>query len=187
MNEPTDDAALQAFARIIDQVQLALRTKVAGGIGPLSDRPQSWGFVSWDTAEVMRELRLARSATQARRPTFLECGSGLGFVGAMAAELGFKVTGIEISPAYIDVSRTLFPTLAIEQADLETFEGYDKFDVVYYYCPFADDAVAATFERRVEKSLKSGGIIIANRKLTHDHEGFDTLHTDGLSFVLKKQ
>jgi len=182
---------LEAVAAVLDAVQAAYRDRVAGGIRRLPGRPESWGFVGARTTDVLTQLRIARRAAKARSPRFLECGSGFGFVTALARELGFTVTGIEIVPAWIQTSRQLFPSVPIEQADLLTFDRFGEFDVVYYYGPFADDAVQAAFERRIEAALPPGGLILANRKVTRDWEttgAFDLLWTDGLlTFVLQKK
>jgi hypothetical protein len=63
-------------------------------------------------------------------------------------------------------------------------------DVIYYYGPFADDAIQASIERRVEEDLRRGPIVLANRKLTHDWRAsgdFDLLTTDGsMSWAFRK-
>lgn len=172
---------LEAVAALLDSIQDSLRDRIAGGIGRLEDRPESWGFVGMPMLQALAMLRLARDTTPAPSPRFLECGSGFGFVAALARELGFAATGIEIVPEYIEVSRRLFPSVHVEAADLLTFDRVGDFDVVYYYCPFEDDDVQARFERRIEAALRPGGIILANHKITHDWQdrnAFDLLWTD---------
>jgi SAM-dependent methyltransferase len=178
-----------AMAAVLDAIQDSLRDRIAGGIGPLEGRPESWGFVGGHTAEVVEQLLLARRSTSARRPRFLECGSGFGFVAALAKELGFAVTGVEVEPSYVELSRRIFPAVPVEEADLRTYDRFAEFDVVYYYAPFADDETQARFERRVEAALLPGAILVANRKLTHEwRDTFDLLspgETNG--WVLRKK
>src|ERR1019366_9623905 len=84
-------------------------------------------------------------------------------------------------PKYIELSRRFFPAVRIEEADLLTFDRFGDFDVIYYYGPFADDEVQASFERQIEQALRPGEIILANRKVTHDwraSEAYDLLWTD---------
>jgi SAM-dependent methyltransferase len=159
-------------------------------VATLPGRPESWGFVGARTTRVLAQLRLARERTPARSPTFLECGSGFGFVAALAREVGFTVTGIEVVPAYVEHSRRFFPAVRVEEADLLTFDRYGDFDVVYYYGPFADDAVQAGFERRIEEALRPGGIVLASRKVDESWRtrgDFEQLWTDGtLTWAIQK-
>jgi SAM-dependent methyltransferase len=174
-----DDVA--AIAAVLDAIQDSFRDRVVGGLSTLEGRPESWGFVGARTAGVLDQLRVAWSRTPARSPRFLECGSGFGFVAALAREVGFSVTAIEIEPSYIEISRRLFPSVRVEEADLTTFDRFGDFDVIYYYNPFADDEVQARFERRVEAALRPGGIILAIRKVTDDwrRDGAFTLLSTG--------
>ena len=176
---PTD---AEIVTEVLDRFQASLRDRVAGGIGRLQDRPESWSFVGSPVGEVLELLRVARSATPAMSPRFLECGSGFGVVAALAQGFGFKVTGIEVVPEYIELSRQFFQSVRVEQADLLTFDRYGEFDVVYYFAPFADEAVQADFEHRIERSLRPGGIILAKRKASQEWRAggaFDLLWTDG--------
>jgi SAM-dependent methyltransferase len=181
---------LAALVAVLDCVQDALTERLVGGIGTLEGRPESWGFVGARTRHVLEQLQLALRCTSAKRPTFLECGSGFGFVAALARELGFCVTGIEVTPGYVAISRGLFPSVQIEEADLLTFDRFGDFDVAYYFRPFADVAVQGHFERRVEQELRPGGIVLANRKVTHDWKEsgtFEVLSTDdSLFWALRK-
>ena len=180
-----------AVVAVLDSVQDAYRDRIGGGIARLEGRPESWGFAGARTGDVMKQLRCARAATTARSPRLLECGSGFGFVAALAREVGFTVTGVEIHRPYIELSRLLFPAIRVEETDLLTFDRFGEFDVIYYYGPFADDEVQARFERRVEADLRPGGIVLASRKVTDDwqHGGaFELLSTDGShAFVLQKR
>ncbi|HWW02383.1 MAG TPA: class I SAM-dependent methyltransferase [Candidatus Acidoferrum sp.] len=185
----SDDVA--AVAEVLDCVQDSLRNWLIGGIATLKGRPESWGFCGARITNALDQLRVALSATPARSPRLLECGSGFGFIAALARELGFTVTGIEIEPGYIETSRRLFPSVRIEEADLLTFDRYGAFDAVYYYGPFADDEVQARFERRIEDSLHPGGIVLASRKVTHDFResgAFEVLSHDGSqAWVIQKK
>jgi SAM-dependent methyltransferase len=184
-----DDAA--AIAEILDCVQDSLRDWIVGGIVTLKGRPESWGFSGARTTNALAQLRVALGTTPAKSPRFLECGSGFGFIAALARELGFTVTGLEIEPRYIEMSRRLFPSVRIEEGDLLTFDRYGEFDVVYYYGPFAADEVQARFERRIEDALRPGGVILASRKVTldfRDSGAFEVLSHDGsYAWVIQKK
>jgi SAM-dependent methyltransferase len=181
----------EALAAILDSVQDSLRDWIMGGIGRLKARPESWGFSAARVSTALEHLRLARQATPAKRPRFLECGSGFGFIAALARELGFTVTGLEIERRSIKMSRRLFPSVRIEETDLLSFTGYGAFDVVYYYGPFADDNIQTGFERRIEEAIRPGGIILARRKVTFDFRetgAFEVLAHDGsLAWVIQKK
>jgi SAM-dependent methyltransferase len=182
--------AVAAMAAVLDAIQTSFRDRMASGISTLTGRPESWGFVPAPTAYVVDQLRVAWSRTPARSPRFLECGSGFGFVAALAREVGFSVTGIEIEPSYVEISRGLFPSVRVEEADLTTFDRFGDFDVIYYYKPFAEEDRQARFERRVEAALRPGGIVLAIHKVSDDWRrdgAFTLLSTDGArSFVLQK-
>ena len=191
MSLPAPDDA-QVVSAVLDSIQDALRDRFwfSRGVAPLPDRPESWAYVGAHTSRALAQLRLARGATSARSPRLLECGSGLGVLAALAREMGFAVTGVEIDPSYVEMSRRLFPSVSVVEADLLTFDRFAEYDVIQYYGPFVDDAVQARFERRIEEALRPGGVILANRKVTDDWRAgpFDLLHTDGLtSFVLQKR
>src|SRR5947209_5200936 len=98
----TNDA--ESLAALLDGIQASLRDWLAGGIGRLENRTESWGFEGMPAMRALTLLRIARNATPAKSPRFLECGSGFGFVAALAREVGFTVTGIEVVPKYIEIS-----------------------------------------------------------------------------------
>ncbi len=181
----------EALAAVLDAIQDAFRDRIASGVGTLEGRPESWSFVGLRTADLLPQLLLARRTTKARSPRFLECGSGFGFVAALARELGFTVTGIEVEPSYVEMSRRLFPSVRVEEADLLSWDHFGEFDVVYYYGPFADEETQARFERRVEETLRPGAIVLANRKVTEDfleNGTFEVLSKDWANrWVLQKK
>jgi hypothetical protein len=181
---------VEALGALLDSIQDSFRDKVAGGVGRLEQHPESWGFVGMPIMRVFHMLRAARQAVNANSPRFLECGSGFGFIAALARELGFTVRGIEIVSEYIEYSRRFFPAVPVEQADLRTFNRFDEFNVIYYYGPFADDDVQAVFEHRIEEAIRPGGIILANRKVSQEWRtrgDFELLETDhALHWMIRK-
>ncbi len=148
---------------------------LAEGVGTLEGRPESYGFCS-RRAERRRARaappRPARHARPAPRGSS-SAGRGSGLVGALAREVGFTVTGVEVVPAYIEHSRRMFPAVRVEEADLTTFDRFGAFDVVYYYRPFADEAMQASFERRVEARSP------ARRRRPRQRQGHPRLARDG--------
>jgi SAM-dependent methyltransferase len=159
------DPDAEALAAVLDCVQDSMRDR-DGGVATLEGRPEIWGFVSAGSAFALEQLRLARRSTSARSPRLLECGSGYGFVGALAREVGFGVMCIEVVPRYVEASRRLFPSVRVLEVDLATFDDFGGFDVVYYYRPFADASAQERFELRIEDVIRPGGIVIARGKVS---------------------
>jgi SAM-dependent methyltransferase len=188
------EQAIQTLAALLDRVQEYFRDHEGDGIAPLPHRPESWSYVNWATRDVIEQLQTARAQfPELMRPKFLECGAGFGFVTEMARELGFAATGVELDPRYVTFARKIFPLVRVLEEDLNTFEDWSSWDVVYYYAPFHDDHadLARAFEEKVEDELKPGGIIIANHKVSERWRRdprFQELRNEAdIAFVLKKR
>lgn len=180
-----------ALANLLDSIQASLRDRIGGGIGRLPGRPESWGFAGTPTLDAVKMLTEARKACQGNWPKLLECGAGFGFTAALAKELGFDVTGIEIMPAYVEVSRQFFPSVRMFLEDLLTFDRFGEFDAIYYNGPFADERTQIEFENKVERCLRPGGVIVAIRKASEDWKSnglFEVIWTNNThQWVLKKR
>lgn len=192
--EQRQEEAIEALASVLDQVQEYFRDTHSDGIAQLRDRPESWGFVHWKTRDVVEQLQFVRGLfPQLRRPTLLECGAGFGFVATLARALDFNVTGYEIDPRYLEEASKIFPLTRVEEQDLLSYDGWDQWDVIYYYAPFHDDhaEVAERFEHAVEDGIKPGGVIVANHKVStrwRDDPRFEELHAEAeVAFVLRKK
>lgn len=193
-DEATAERSLDTLAAVLDRVQEYFREHEADGIAPLKGRPESWSYVHWRTRDVIDQLQVARARfPENRRPRFLECGAGFGFVTEMARELGFAATGVEIDPRYLAWAEKLFPFARFIEGDLLTFDDWEEWDVVHYYAPFHDEHpdVARTFEEKVEDRLKPGGVIIANHKVSERWRAdprFEVLRSEAdIAFVLAKR
>jgi hypothetical protein len=183
---------VRAIAFALDGVQDSFTNEVTGGIAPLEGRPESWGFVGRRTEAAIAQLERGRALFPERStPKLLDCGSGLGFITTLANGLGFTATGLEWSERYVTLARKLFPSTKTVQGDVLEFEGYGDFDVVHYYGPFADESLQCRFEEKVEAELRSGGVILANRKASNAwrvSNQFDLLSEDGfMDLVLRKR
>jgi SAM-dependent methyltransferase len=188
MISPAEQALLDVLERVQDHFFAQVEERV---IAPLAENSACWGYVAMPVSAVLPQLMAARDLLpEVRRPKFLDCGSGLGFVAALAHGLGFAAEGIEICPRYSALARELFPHIPVHEGDVLEFADYGRFDVIYYYGPFRDEALGRQFERKVEAEARPGAIILGNRKLTEDwrHSGrFRCLGGDGfMGVVLQK-
>lgn len=168
MNSTAEEALLD----VLDRLHAHFFDEVEGRvIAPLAENPACWGYVGMDLTKALSQLTVARDLLPGvRRPKFLDCGSGLGFVPALAHGLGFAAEGVEICPRYAAVARQLFPHIETHDGDVLDFTGYGRFDVIYYYGPFQDEALGQQFELKIEAEAKPGAIILGNRKITKEWE-----------------
>jgi len=143
-------------------------------------------FVPMDTRQMIEQVKLARTTLQNRREsecpyTFIDIGCGIGNVLLAAEQLDFEVFGIEKDPFPCKVAQKLIGKAQVRMEDIWKFSDYSKFDVIYYFRPFHDGDTQRRFELHIENSLKSGGILIANRKMSqaiNQDPRFQRLHPD---------
>lgn len=176
--------------RLMDHVQAYFTHALASQMTRPLDTP-GWGFVGIRTELAVSQLLSARQLfPDGARPRFLDCGSGLSFVTAIAHELGFDSTGIEYHEDYVALARQLFPFVDVIQGDVLQFTGYGDFDVIYYYGPFSNDAIQREFEQKVEAEAKPGALILANRKRSdawRASDQFEVLAGDGFMGVILRK
>ncbi len=95
--------------------------------------------------------------------TFVDLGSGIGVACGLAFYYFYYVYGFEIRERYIRLARKIIPAGRFVRQDIMTVD-VSKFDVVYYYCPFATAEKEEKFEAYVEKNMKEGAILMAGLK-----------------------
>lgn len=101
------------------------------------------------------------------KPTFLDCGCGIGNIALLAANIGYKnVAGIEFSKKIANIAEatTESPRRRVWKVirdNVLTFKHYHEYDVIYYYCPIIDRELEKKFERRVQKHMSIGSLVIA--------------------------
>lgn len=182
---------LSALLALVEDIQRYFMLELEGGIAAHRAHPGSWAFVGMDPARALAQLTFARDLLEPdSSPTFLDCGAGLGFVGMMARGLGFRPSGIELSPRYVELANRLLPWAGVVEGDVLDHPRYDVPEVIYYYGPFKDEALQEQFELKVEADAKPGAIIIANRKVSDAwarSSRFQPLLEDGTgSWILRK-
>ncbi|RUM89827.1 MAG: class I SAM-dependent methyltransferase [Thermodesulfatator sp.] len=129
-------------------------------------------FVAMDTRQVLEQLLFVRDYLdkndnqQGRAPTFVDIGCGFGNVMLFAEQLDFEVFGLEKDEASLEVARKLFEPEQLIEADIRKYSGYDRFDIIYYFCPLTEGQ--RDFEKFVEDQMKKDSILIANYKRSQD-------------------
>lgn len=167
----------------------------------------SYPFIPMDPHRVIQEFVLLReqlksiknwSGHKVKKSKFLDAGCGVGNVMliAKAANLCKQVHGIEYFDETYERARLLlglvdhekFNTF-IHKDDILKFENYNRFDVIYYYCPFSDHRLEAMFEERVEDSMKIGAILLPHLKRStaiQDDSRFERLKIPNNRFAFIK-
>lgn len=186
-----EDKSLSALISMMNDVQNYFMNELEGGIAAHAAHPESWAYVGMDTARALSQLHFVRDYfPEKASPSFIDCGSGLGFISILARNLGFKATGIEFSTRYVELARKLFPHAQTFEGDVLSYDNYAQYDVIFYYGPFKDEGFQEQFEHKVEAEAKSGAIIMANRKVSEvwrTSGQFRLLKEDGVvSWIIQK-
>jgi SAM-dependent methyltransferase len=136
-----------------------------------NDTDCEYPFVAMDTRQVFAQLEFAArylgldpDESPEHAPRFLDVGCGIGNVLLVAEQFGFAVYGIEKDEYPFRVAARLIGEERIAQADIWTYQGYGDYEVIYYYRPFSGRAQQLRFEKLIEDTMKTGGILIANHK-----------------------
>jgi hypothetical protein len=154
----------------------------------------SYEFIPHSTADnVGGFAELTRVLTQDKRwsgklkkwPTlFLDAGCGIGNVmmTAQACGITHRQHGLELFDDTIEQARTFLGLTRehrndswsntggeyrVYKRDIMTFDRYNHYDVIYFYCPFCDSKMQAKLEEHIENSMKKGAVLI--RRLSKKH------------------
>ncbi|MFA6498597.1 MAG: class I SAM-dependent methyltransferase [Desulfurivibrionaceae bacterium] len=136
-----------------------------------NDTDCEYPFVAMDTRQVFAQMGFVRTFLGLDQenqttspPRLLDVGCGIGNVLLIAEQFGFEVYGFEKDEYPYRVAAKLIGEERITQADIWTYESYDKYEVIYYYRPFSGREQQLRFERLIEDTMKTGAILIANHK-----------------------
>ncbi|HIJ89950.1 MAG: class I SAM-dependent methyltransferase [Desulfobulbaceae bacterium] len=136
-----------------------------------NDTDCEYPFVAMDTRQVFAQLEFAAryleldpDAPPKHPLRFLDVGCGIGNILLFAEQFGFEVHGIEKDEYPFQVATRLIGEERIAQADIWTYENYGDYDVIYYFRPFSGREQQLRFEKLIEETMKTGGILIANHK-----------------------
>ncbi|MEM7437996.1 MAG: hypothetical protein AAF393_00245 [Pseudomonadota bacterium] len=97
---------------------------------------------------------------------FVDVGCGGGIKVLMAAQIFAEAHGLEVDPNFYQAAERLLGqvgrgrALAIE-GDALTFEGYQDYDVIYFYQPIRDPDLLIEMERRIVEQAFAGTVIVA--------------------------
>ncbi len=96
---------------------------------------------------------------------FLDVGCGSGLKVLSAANLFQKADGLEYDTGYAELARHLCHTKSptgprIMDGNALEFEGYDGYDVIYFYKPISDQDKMMTLEQRIVEFARPSTILI---------------------------
>lgn len=187
----------------IDQLKIDIFEGLIGELKAYSEREHRssyskgrYPFIPLSTDYFIKQLNfllksgLCKPKGRRKQLTFLDAGCGVGATVCIARKMGFDSKGIEINPDLIKISSLIFNKKErVEEGDILEYKKYNKFDVIYYYCPFEDSTLERKFERIVESKIRRGGVIIANMRAhqSYNKKEFE-MHTDVFgATILKKR
>ncbi len=136
----------------------------------INDTSKEYPFVPMDTRQVFDQVGIVADylrkkwGREVSDCSFLDIGCGTGNVLVIAEQFEFDVYGFEKDEHPVKVAKRFIGEDRVTQEDIWAYEGYRKFDVVYYFCPFSDGETQRRFEEMVEEKMKPGSILIANQK-----------------------
>lgn len=118
-----------------------------------------------DVAKHLTALALmAGDAGLTRGSHVLELGCGWGFAAETLAQMGLRVTGVDINPKFVELCQTREARLKLGNrffhSSFEAFETEVKFDAILFYESLHHSADAAGLLSRVRRFLKPDGVII---------------------------
>lgn len=117
-------------------------------------------------AHMHAAYRLFLAMAKPRPARFLDVGCGAGMKVYSALRYFEKASGFDFDPAYVEAGKrflSLDPKAETEifQQDALTYDGYDAFDVIYFYRPISDNRRLIEMETRIAKQAQPGTILVA--------------------------
>lgn len=140
-------------------------------------------------AHMHAAYRLSLAMRLPRPARFLDVGCGAGMKVYAALRYFDEATGFDFDPAYVTAAKRFLSldgaanTTVFEQ-DALTFDGYENFDIVYFYRPISDESLLIEMERRIASTARPETILIAPylsfRERFADH---GCAHVDGAVYL----
>ena len=91
---------------------------------------------------------------------FLDVGSGVGNICAVANYLGLNAEGIELNPVLFNISEQIHSNIKIHNLDIRDFNSYENYDLIFYFLPFFDENLQKELKAKIENNCKIGAYII---------------------------
>jgi len=160
------------FASASAGLNLAKNDLTPGELNWVKSKFASLGLASWREDFVSENSRL---------PRFLDVGCGSGIHLLAFKEMGFRVTGIDLSKEFVHRVKTVHGIEAW-QTTVEEFTPNDKFDCVLASHLIEHTASPKSFFKAIPKLLAPGGLLILETPVAEDsgqtHERYrDIYHT----------
>lgn len=140
-------------------------------------------------AHALAAYRVMLAAGYYNKARFLDVGCGGGGKVMMASQFFARADGIEIDPGYAEAARQLvancdLPSSEIFEENAIEFEGYENYEVVYFYQPMRATEGLLELERQIVSRVRPGTVLIApylNFRTRSEKLGFR--HLDGHLFI----
>jgi SAM-dependent methyltransferase len=138
-----------------------LMVKLQERITPVTELDEKWyEWQSLSLTAFYSALTDVRNNLGPGRFKFLDVGSGIGTKLYLADSLNFEPHGIEINPAYVDISKELFPEYPVKCVSATEYRSYDKFDVIYSYRLARDDILQHQVSQWIGNLARPGAALI---------------------------
>ena len=129
---------------------------------------------------VIKKLEL--TPAQIAKMKFVDVGCGVGQKVFLAHCFGFECFGLELRAELIDAGQHLFDNMYVQkpavrsnemewrwrspsffiQGNALTYDGYNQFDIIYFFCPLFKDELEIELEKKIAADAKPGTILMAN-------------------------
>ena len=105
-------------------------------------------------------LNIIKGRESIQNKRFIDVGSGIGNICAVANRWGFSAEGIELNPILYNIACQLHPNVKTHNIDIRDFNSYENYDVIYYFLPFYDENLQKELKEKIENKCKIGTYII---------------------------
>ncbi len=146
----------------------------------LSSRRGYFPFIPHSLPSVLRLLKTAEKASREAQGDsysrlFLDAGCGVGNIIRLAQGMGYIAHGVEYCQKNVKIARRVVSARVetghkfsdgtkVFCGDLFNFKHYNKYDVIYYFCPISKHDIEVKFEHLVENGMKVGAVLVACSK-----------------------